>query len=337
MSASTSSPSRSTEFPDPASTLQATNKGKIKKWRPHDPEFGLNLTDHGVHPIYSSQQPGLEETSATSAGPRPSLSLSRFSDDAFKAFQENNFRARDEDDILANVIPTILGPRRAIGGCARNTTFNSLEPLTDGTITAAKPGIYWGAHPEQLDPSARNDLAGHVIPSRMVEKPIAPNVFLEVKGPDGCASVATRQVRCDGAIGARAMHSLQNYRAEEPRYDGKPYTFSFTYYHGTLTKYSHHVTAPTTEGGRPEYHMGQMDAWSMTGKRATFVEAATDLRNTLDLAETYRGDLIRDANARASQAERVPANGFTSKSRSGIMRKGGPSSTMSTSRGSRGL
>lgn len=42
----------------------------------------------------------------------------------------------------------------------------------------------------------------------------------------------------------------------------------------------------------------------MTSKRGTFIEGATDLRNTLDLAETYRGSFIRDANARASQVSR---------------------------------
>lgn len=45
-----------------------------------------------------------------------------------------------------------------------------------------------------------------------------------VKGPFGSAGVATQQARYDGAIGSRAMHSLQNYGVEEAEYDGKgPY------------------------------------------------------------------------------------------------------------------
>lgn len=132
--------------------------------------------------------------------------------------------------------------------------FSNLEPLTNGTITAAQPDIYWGATPEQLARPARDGLAGHIVPSTMLDKPLAPNVFLEVKGPDGNAAVATRQVRYDGAISSRAMHSLQNYGVETPQYDGKPHTFSFTYHvgTGTLQEYVHHMTAPTTEGGRPE-------------------------------------------------------------------------------------
>jgi hypothetical protein len=305
--------------------------GKNKKLAPRDPGFGQHLTDHHVHPIHKSQQPDLEGIRSTRAVPRPSLSLSRFSEGAFKHFQENNVKARDEADVLANVIPAILGPSQATDNCARNTAFSTLEPLTDGTITAAKPNIYWGAYPEELAPAVRNELAGHIVPSTMPEKPIAPNVFLEVNGPDGTAGVATRQVRYDGAIGARAMHSVQNYRMEEPQFDGKPHTFSFKYHNGTLTKYSHHMTAPTaSSGGRPEYHMSEVDGWAMTSKRGTFVEAATDLRNTLDLAGAYRADFMRDANARASQAETVLAGGHTSKAKSGTgsTREAGPSNSM---------
>lgn len=286
----------------PTTTTTKTNKSS-----PYNRDFELHLTEHCVRPIYFSQEPDLEEVMAAVAAPRRSLSPSQFSDGAFKAFQASNTLAKDEHDVLATVIPTILGPSildpsQASRNCAMNTIFNNLNPLTDGTITAAQPDIYWGAYPEQLAQSARNELSGLIVPSTMEGKPMAPNFFLEVKGPQGTVAVAIQQARYDGAIGARGMHSLQNYRAEEPRYDSKPHTFSFTYQDGNLKKYSHHMTAPTTVGGRPEYHMNQLRSFSMTDKRDTFVEGATDLRNTLDLAETYRKTFIADANARASQA-----------------------------------
>ncbi|KAG5763567.1 hypothetical protein H9Q72_008331 [Fusarium xylarioides] len=302
MSASRPSRSRNTRSTHPALILPTTATTKTKKSAPYDRDFDLHLTEHGVHQLYTSEEPDLEEITAAVSKPRPSLSPSRFSDGAFRAFQESNARARDEDDVLATVIPTILGPSQTSRNCARNTVFSALEPLTDNTITAAKPDIYWGAYPEQLTLLARNELAGHIMPSTMLNKPMAPNVFLEVKGPEGKAAVATRQVRYDGAVGARGMHSLQNYLVEEPQYDRKPHTFSFTYHEGLLKKYSHHMTAPTTEGGQPEYHISQLRSFSMTDMRSTFIEGATDLRNTLDLAETYRGAFIENANARASQA-----------------------------------
>ncbi|KAF5675921.1 glyoxylate reductase [Fusarium denticulatum] len=305
MSASQSSRSRRTKSTNPISTLPTTATAKTKKSSAYNRDFDLHLTEHAIHSTWKSQKPDLEEAKAAFAAPRPSLSPSRFSDGSFEAFRKRNDQSKDENDVLVNVIPTILGPSQANRFCAMNTMFSNLDPLTDKTIVAAQPDMYWGAYPEHLAQSARNELSGHIVPSTMLDKPMAPNVFLEVKGPDGSAAVATRQVRYDGAVGARGMHSLQNYRVEEPQYDNKPHTFSFVYHNGLLQKYSHHMTAPTTEGGRPEYHMSQSGAYAMTHARDTFVEGATDLRNTLDLAKTYRGNFIRDANAEASQAGTV--------------------------------
>ncbi|CAG9946340.1 unnamed protein product [Clonostachys rosea f. rosea IK726] len=172
------------------------------------------------------------------------------------------------------------------------------------------PDIYFGAYPEQLARSARNELAGHIVPSTMLDKLIAPNYFIEVKGPDGKAAVAIRQVRYDGAVGSRAMHSLQNYGADEPQYDGKVYTYSSTYHDGTLKMYAHHVTAPM-EGSRPEYHMTQVDGWHMTGNIESFRRGATAFRNARDLAKQHRDNFIQAANTRAPQLETAAGRGNT--------------------------
>ncbi|KAI3390238.1 hypothetical protein diail_11349, partial [Diaporthe ilicicola] len=314
MSASRSSRSRRrTRSIDPASTLPTTTTTKTKKSTAYDRNFDLHLTEHAIHPTWRSRKPDLKEIKATLAVPRPSLSPSKFSDGAFEAFQERNDQAKDEDDVLANVIPTILGPSNRY--CARNTVFANLEPLTDDTIVAPKPDIYYGAYPEQLARSARNELAGHIVPSTMLDKPMAPNFFVEVKGPDGSLAVATRQARYDGAVGSRSIHSLQNYGANEPQYDGKVHTFSSIYHGGQLQLYAHHVTAPTTEGGRPEYHMTQVKSYAMTSDLDTFVKGAGALRNTLDLTEQRRNDFIQAANIRAPQAETVAGRGSTTAER----------------------
>jgi hypothetical protein len=90
-------------------------------------------------------------------------------------------------------------------------------------------------------------------------KPIAPNFFLETKGPNGTVAVTNLQVRYNGAIGARAMHSLQNYGAmDSPVYDMNANTLSSTYQGGgggLLQLYVHHVTTPAATGAEPEYHM----------------------------------------------------------------------------------
>jgi hypothetical protein len=250
--------------------------------------------------LYSSEEPDLDDILSQLAKPRPSLSPSQFSDGAFKTFRRNNTLAKDEDDVLANVVPTILGPNQASNPSARNTIFGNLEPLTDGTIAPAKPDLYYGASPEELSRSIRDELEHHIIPSSMHDKPMAPNFFLEVKGPDGSAGVATRQARYDGAIGSRAMHSLQNYGREQSQYDGQAYTFSSTYHDGLLKLYAHHPTG-STDGGPPGYHITQIKAYAMTSDRDTFVQGATAFRNTRDLARQHRHTFIQAANSRASQ------------------------------------
>lgn len=250
---------------------------------------------------------------------RPSLSPSKFSEGAFDTFQESNARAKDEDDVLANVIPAILGTHQPSHASARNTVFGNLQPLTDGTIALAKPDIYYGAHPEELSRPVRDKLGHHIVPSTMRDKPLAPNFFVEVKGPDGNAAVAMRQARYDGAIGSRAMHSLQNYGEEEVKYDNQPHTFSSTYHGGQLQLYAHHTTQPTSEEGPPTYHITKIRGFDMTDTHETFVQGATVFRNARDLAKEHRDRLIQAANAKAASLQNIKTH-----------HEGGPATDCST-------
>jgi hypothetical protein len=149
----------------------------------------------------------------------------------------------------------------------------------------------------------------------MHDKPMAPNFFMEVKGPIGSPAVAARQARYDGAFGARAMHALQNYGKNELEYDGSAYVFSSTYHDGMLKLYAHHMTASTEPDGQPEYHMTQVDAWAMTGNVDDFRRGATAFRNARDLAKRHRDGFVQSANATASQARAVAAQADATKSR----------------------
>ncbi|KAH8651692.1 hypothetical protein BGZ61DRAFT_230659 [Ilyonectria robusta] len=299
---SSSSRSRATKSTDPTTLPITSGTTTTKKsTTPYNRGFEQHLTDHTIHPTWKSRKPDLEYTRAALAAPRPSLSPSKFSGKAFETSQDSNAQAKDEDDVKAYVVPTIIGARQTDHPSAMNTLFGNLDPLTDGTLAPANPDLYYGAYPEELDRSIRDELAGHITPSTMVDKPMAPNFFLEVKGPDGSAAVATRQARYDGAIGSRGIHSLQSYGMEEPQYDGQAYTFSSTYHDGYLKLYAHHITAPTIEGGRPEYHMTQLRSFGMTDTRETFIQGATAFRNARDLAKRHRDSFIEAANARAPQ------------------------------------
>jgi hypothetical protein len=294
---SSSSRSRATKSTAPSTVSSKTSKSK-KSVTPYDRGFEQHLTDHGIHPEYKSRKPDIGEVREALAVSRASLSPSRFSEGAFEAFQESNNLAKDEEDVRVHIIPSITGPRQTAHPTAMNTLFGNLEPLTDGTLSSAKPDVYFGAQPEDLHRHIRDELAGHIIPSTMEDKPMAPNFFLEAKGPRGDGFVAALQARYDGAVGARAMHTLQNYGEEEPEFDGNAYTYSSTYLDGRLRLYTHHITGPSAPERRPEYHMALLRGFDMMDSRERFLEGATAFRNARDLARSHRDGFIQNANAR---------------------------------------
>lgn len=280
------------------STNAITQHNKPKVSSAYDSNFGQHLTENNIHPIWKSQEPDLlESIHKVLAAPRPSLLTPEFSAESFQNFKRNNLQAKNERDIIEDVIPIIIGARNTNWPIARDMIFNHLEPLTDGTLPSAKPDFSYGALSGQLNPVISTKLGGFIAPGPDI--PLVPNFFLEVKGPNGSAAVKTLQACYDGALGARAMHQLQNYgQEEEPIYDGKSYTFSSTYHDGQLKLYTHHLTAPTTCGGQPEYHMTQLDTWGMTGNIQSFIRGVTAFRNLRDLAKQHRDTFIKDANFR---------------------------------------
>ncbi|KAM3499048.1 hypothetical protein MY11210_009636, partial [Beauveria gryllotalpidicola] len=143
----------------------------------------------------------------------------------------------------------------------------------------------------------------------LIDHGIYPEGFEHTDGRSTPEPENLDNIAClDGAVGSRAMHSLQNYgEKDEPVYDGNSRTFSSTYHAGTgtLQLYAHHVTGPTVDGEQPEYHMTQIRTFGMTDTRETFIVGATALRNARDLAQQQRQTFIRAANARASQIKLV--------------------------------
>lgn len=232
---------------------------------------------------------------------RASLSPSQFPDSAFRNFKKKN-KTSSEGSVMRNVIPIIAGdPDIPNEG---NLPFTNIESMTGGATVKAVPDFFDGARPGNIDKAVRDDLSRIIIPTKHADVPVAPNFFLEAKAPKGGADVALRQALHDGAIGARAMHALQNYAEEDPSFDGNAYSYSSTYHAGTgtLQLYTHHVTAPTTPGGRPEYHMTKLRGFEMTDSRGTFVQGATTFRNVRDMAQKNRASFIQTANTRALQA-----------------------------------
>ncbi|KAJ3494995.1 hypothetical protein NLG97_g3708 [Lecanicillium saksenae] len=290
------------------STKATSVSSKAKRSSAYDKDFEQNLIDYNIYPKGyeypdddSIPEPNnLDDIVEALAAPRASLSPSQFPRSKFKTFALANDRVISEGKVMSGILPMICGSSDIPS--EGNLAFTNLDSITDGTTVDAVPDLYDGSLSKDIDKRVRQELNKTIIPTSHGRAPVAPNFFIEAKAPRGGADVAKRQACLDGAIGARAMHSLQNYGKDMATYDGNARTLSSTYHAGTgtLQLYAHHVTGPTAEEERPEHHMTQIDGWQMTGNIDTFRRGATALRNARDLARRQRENLIKAANARAS-------------------------------------
>ena len=272
----------------------------------YDRDFEQKCIDHGIYMPSQRDKPGnWRELQDALANPRRSLSPYRFSNGAFDRFCEAEAEARDENDVITDALPTILGERRRDYPSAGNIPFRNVDDMAPDIFKKPKPDLYWGARPEQIDRRVRQDLTHQIVPSTKDTYPAAPNFFLEAKGPDGSAAKKMMQACYSGAIGARAMHALQGYGQVEPTYDNKAYTFSSTYHDGQLKIYSHHPAQSSRPGESPQYYMTQLDSYALTGNVNNFRQGVGTFRNARDLARKQRDILIDQANAvaRAQSAD----------------------------------
>ncbi|KAH7114601.1 hypothetical protein EDB81DRAFT_630818, partial [Dactylonectria macrodidyma] len=200
--------------------------------------------------------------------------------------------------VTADVIPIIegdVGDRKCV---ARQVPFTNLDHLTDGTLVPGNPDLYYGARPEQLDQKVRRELGGHIIPSTQHDLPIIPNFFLEVKGPDGSAAVAKRQLLYDMALGATGYDAIRSYKADAVKFDNKAYTIGCTYQDGQLKMYGSHPIEPSISRKKPGIVMTQLKAFALTNDPDTFRQGAAAYRNGRDWAKQQRDQAIAQANER---------------------------------------
>ena len=295
-SASASSGTRQTA--DTAITKETGTSGAYNR------NFGQHLIDHRIYPpgykfLDGSNVPkpsDWEEFKGAIARDRASLSPSQFSESRFEEFSSAD-AAVNEGDAMRKIVPFIQGSKWDERRVQRNVLFSNLTPLTDVTLKNAKPDLYYGGRPEQLRREIRQDLSEFIVPSTADNLPIAPNMFLEAKGPDGSAAVAQRQACYDGALGARGMQELLCYRQEEQVYDSNIKAVTSIYHNGQLKLYTHHLAEPDRPGSQPKYYMNQVNTWGMTGNKDTLKSGLTSFRNAVDWADERRELAISHANA----------------------------------------
>lgn len=280
------------------------------KITPCSGNFEQRLIDTGIYPSRYrhpdgrlAQKPAnLGDIQAAQRIRRASLSPSRFTDEDFETFQGVHEATSAETTGMYHILPFLAG-NETTHRFEMGLPLSNLKPF-DKDLSDPRPDVYHGAAPSTILPQVRADLEPYIVPSMLdTTGPAAPNFFVEGKSAQGRADVAKRQALIDGAMGARAMHQLQNYRADEPEYDNKARSFSTTFHMGTgtLALYAHHLTKPLTPGGEPEIHMTQTHAFAMTGNKEYCRQGITAYRNYRDLAKTERDRSIAHANQVALQ------------------------------------
>ncbi|KAL2829185.1 hypothetical protein BDW59DRAFT_142261 [Aspergillus cavernicola] len=329
----TSSPSPSSSHNDTSTTTT-----------PYSQNLEQNLIDHQIYPpLYQGQDNSDDENEPNNIGEirrrlaatRPSLDPSTFSKAEYHQFRKANWAAKKEADVTASVFPFIEGTNGTTSSSrqqyvSRDTRFTNLAPLTDGTISQAKPDISYGARPEQLDREIRNQLSDRVIPSANDRLSLAPNFRVEVKGPGGAPRVAVRQACYYGALGVRAMDALQSYEPARDQQgsqqqslgpelrsvsDNNAYAVTATYSSGILNLYTSHSTMSTTTPNqdvsqrRPEYIMTPLRSFALINGVESFCAGAAAYRNARDWTGEVRDGAIARANGRLTEARASRARG----------------------------
>lgn len=288
----------------PSKNSATPNTTSTRSTGPYDRAFQQHLIDHEILPDGYEYPDGrmppepenMDEIVNALGQPRASLSPSKFSNEDFRRFKRADTHASKEREVTTTVIPVIegnIGDSKCVAG---EISFTNLDYLTDGTLVPGNPDLYYGARPEQVDRNIRRELERRIVPSTQHDLPIAPNFFLQVKGPDGSLAVASRQASYDGALGARAIHSLQSFRELEPQYDNNAYTITSIYHGGQLKMYTSHPISPSVPGAQPGYVMTQIKTWGLTGDADTFRLGAAAYRNGRDWAKRQRDGAIKQAH-----------------------------------------
>jgi hypothetical protein len=309
--ASRSSHRKATKSTSNSTPKASKTEGDRPRSSAYDADFEQHLIDHGIYPEgyeypddgQTPEPSNLEEIRQRLAQRRPSLSPSRFPDSAFRDFKRANARVIKEGDVMRAVLPTLYGDTNIPN--QQDLLFTRLESITDKATVYAKPDFYDGARLESIYKEVQEDLGPYIIPTGHRTAPAAPNFFLEAKAPKGGADVVKRQVTHDLSLGARGIHQLQSYGADNPVVDNNAYTLGATYHDGHLNMYANHVTL-SGPGGALEYHMTQVGGWSTTGDSDTCRRGAAALRHARKLTMGWRNEFISAANE-ATHSNAVPA------------------------------
>lgn len=233
----------------------------------------------------------------------PFLSLSLFEELAIEESRREHAAIVFKSNLLRTVFPILCGSTNILHG--ENVLFDGLHQMVED-IPYPQPTFYDGVPPAEIDERVKEDLQHLIIPSAAnPQAPAVPNFFVEIRAP----SEDEKWIRCracyNGALGARAIHSVQNYGRDEPIYDGNAHVITTIYdpRTGVLQIFLSYVIRSSKTGQLAEYYMTELGSWNLTDDKESFVRGTTVFRNARDFAKERRDRFIKEANAKARELE----------------------------------
>lgn len=288
-------PSRGGKKSSGQGTLADTEK--TPRVSAYSPNFAQMLADNGVSQASRSHRAANHhEWNEVLIQPRPSLSPSRMSDGHYDRFVKAIEEAETEGEVMTQVFPKIVGNPRYPS--RHNVPLGNLDPIAKH-IVVPQPDYYEGDIPRRGNRQLRRQLETSIVPSSRTNYPFLPNLFVEAKGPDGSLAVAKRQACHDRALGARAMHRVENLGRTREIFENKARTASVVLHgEGSLALFSHHLSQPMGRGASSETHMTPLRSFDLADSPSSFRQGLGAFRNASDYTHQHRKQSIEDAHRR---------------------------------------
>ncbi|POS84440.1 hypothetical protein EPUL_003672 [Erysiphe pulchra] len=267
-----------------------TSTTKTKNSGPRHSNFRSIMIANGIYPEnycfpdtgdFAPSPKNSEEIKERSERRRPSLSIEKFTDEDYKAFKVVVKNSNNENDLMECIIPIIEGTYEKNGRSCCNRPFINFKLIAPDTVCGT-PDKCHGEAPAKADLMVRNELGNLILPSTKKDMPMAPNFFLEMKGPDGKSSVADLQALHTGALGERGQMALWGWRREGLCLDDKAHTITVTYVNGTLQFFSIHAGRFQNKNDQLEYYMCLIDTIAISGNIKDFRKGVSMYRNLRD-------------------------------------------------------
>ncbi|KAK8106991.1 uncharacterized protein PG998_009004 [Apiospora kogelbergensis] len=293
--------------------LRSESSARTKSTGPYNRHFLEHLKNNSIYPPLHRFHDGTKVPKPFNIGKIQTTLQERrgsvssvtpgFTDDDFDDFCYWQETARTEVMVFSDLKSYLDKDKENDKTTDAEIFFFNLDPITNGQITAAKPDYFCYSEKSEIDGPIVKAIGNLILPSRRYSYAL-PNFFIEAKGPQGNAAVAKRQAQYDGALGARAMHSLRTYLqpGSDPVYDRKAYTITVTFASGILNFYTTHIDGldytKNHDEPRPCYVMTKVAGFQMDIDAEQFRRGITAFRNAKRWAERQRKEAIKLANSR---------------------------------------